>query len=195
VPVDPEIWLENPPRSSYPPSIAYHAAKLQDVDRADRLLRRLREAFAAERRRIDREDVLATLAGEVGLEVARFREDLESQRAREALETDLERTRRNQAGVLPSFAVGDNQEGPLLRGFQAFEAIADALDDHDPTLRRCSPSPLEAFVAAWGRVATREAEEVYDLSTDEALDRLRRLENDGDVRSVERGTGRLWETT
>jgi hypothetical protein len=186
--------LENPPRSSYPPSIAYHAAKLQDVDRADRLLRRLREAFAAERRRIDREDVLATLAGEVGLEVARFREDLESQRAREAFETDLERTRRNQAGVLPSFAVGDNQEGPLLRGFQAFEAIADALDDHDPP-HFGDARPARSKRSSPPGVATREAEEVYDLSTDEALDRLRRLENDGDVRSVERGTGRLWETT
>ncbi|MEY7849147.1 DsbA family protein [Natrarchaeobius sp. A-rgal3] len=193
MPVDADVWLEEPPNSSYPASIAYQAATFQDGELADDYLRRVREAFAAERRTIDRTDVLIELAEEVGLDVDRFETNLHGERARDAFREDMTRTRRNRANAFPSFRVENGDDGRLLRGFQSFDAIAQALEEVDPALERLEPPELLEFVERYGRVATREVDEVYELEHEEALERLRGLEAEGRVTSIERGSGIFWE--
>lgn len=92
MPVDPRLWLDAPPRSSYPASLAVKAAAEQGLDGA--YLRRAREGLAYERRTLDSPDALVTLARTVpGLDVARFRIDLGSNAIVEAFAADLERAR------------------------------------------------------------------------------------------------------
>ena len=43
MPIDGDIWLEDPLRSSYPPSIAFKAAQFQDEEKAIVFLRKMRE--------------------------------------------------------------------------------------------------------------------------------------------------------
>lgn len=43
MPIDGDVWLEDPLSSSYPPSIAFKAAQLQDYEKAISLLREMRE--------------------------------------------------------------------------------------------------------------------------------------------------------
>lgn len=193
MPVDAGIWHEDPPRSSYPPSIAYHAAKLVDEQLASEYLRRMREAFTAERRRIDDPDVLVELAREVGLDAGRFQAELDGDSARHAFHEDLKETRQRKAGVFPSFRVHHGDRSTLLRGFQPFGALAGALEEIAPAIDRSKPRPLSELFEHHGRVATREAEEVYALDRAEALERLAELEDSGRIRSVEAGTGRFWE--
>ena len=45
IPLDGDIWLEDPLPSSYPPSIAFKAAQMQDGDLAILFLRRIKEIF------------------------------------------------------------------------------------------------------------------------------------------------------
>lgn len=194
MPVDAGIWLEDPPTSSHPPSVAYEAARLVDAELADAYLRRLREAFAAERRRIDDAQVLLELASEVGLDVAAFQHELDGERARRMFREDLERTRRRKAGVFPSYRIHAGGDAALLRGFQRFEAIARRLEELAPALERREPRPLDAFVEEHGRVATREVEEVYGLDHREALDRIEALQARGELSSQKRGSGRFWVT-
>lgn len=195
MPVDAGIWREDPPRSSYPPSIAYKAAQLQDPALADAYLRRLREAFAAERRRIDDEEVLVELADEVGLDIDRFQTDLEGDRPREAFHEDLERSHRERGTVFPSYLASNGEDRRLLRGYQPFQAVAGALETLDPSLTRRDPRPLDDLVDGYGRVATREIEEIYEIDRDAALERLRELERAGHVTSTQLGSGILWEST
>jgi predicted DsbA family dithiol-disulfide isomerase len=92
MPVDPRLWLDAPPRSSYPASLAVKAAGEQGLDGA--YLRRAREGFAYERRSLDTPDALIDLARTVpGLDVERFRIDLDSAAILEAFGADLERAR------------------------------------------------------------------------------------------------------
>ena len=58
--------------STYPQNIAYKAAQIQDQVLANRYLRRIREASAAEAKLTNITEVLVELASEVGLDVARF---------------------------------------------------------------------------------------------------------------------------
>jgi hypothetical protein len=43
MPIDGDVWNEDPLHSSYPPAIAFKAAQLQDSHKADRFLRRIKE--------------------------------------------------------------------------------------------------------------------------------------------------------
>jgi predicted DsbA family dithiol-disulfide isomerase len=92
MPVDPRLWLEAPPRSSYPACLAVKAAAEQGMD--GQYLRRAREGFAYERLALDTPDALIALARTVpGLDVQRFRIDLSSNAIVEAFGADLERAR------------------------------------------------------------------------------------------------------
>ncbi|GAB3036457.1 DsbA family protein [Natronobiforma cellulositropha] len=195
MPVDANVWYENPPNSSYPASIAYKAAGFQEEALANRYLRRLREAFAAERRQIDQPEVLLELAEDVGLDVEQFETDLHSAQAREAFSQDMKRTRRNRATAFPSFVVENGDDRQLLRGFQSFDSIAQALERVDPSLEQREPPALVDFVDSHSRVATREVAELYELDREGALERLESLEADGQLTSRERGSGHFWKTT
>ena len=90
MPVDPRLWLDAAPRSSYPSCLAVKAAAEQGLDGA--FLRRAREGFAYERRSLDSAEPLVELARTVpGLDVERFRVDLSSHAILEAFGADLDR--------------------------------------------------------------------------------------------------------
>jgi predicted DsbA family dithiol-disulfide isomerase len=98
MPCDPRLWLDAPPRSSYPASLAVKAAAEQGREGA--YLRRAREGFAYERRSLDSPDALVALArGVPGLDVERFRVDLSSNAIVEAFGADLDRARSAAPGL------------------------------------------------------------------------------------------------
>src|SRR3712207_9352526 len=71
MPADPRMWLDAPPRSSYPACLAVKAAAEQGLDGP--YLRRAREAIACERRKVDNTEELTAIARDVpGLNVERF---------------------------------------------------------------------------------------------------------------------------
>ena len=92
MPVDPRVWLDAPPRSSYPACHAVKAAAEQGLDGP--YLRVVREGLMVERRSMDNADALTDAARRVpGLNVERFKIDLQSAAIAEAFAADLERTR------------------------------------------------------------------------------------------------------
>ncbi len=78
MPVDPRVWAGDPPRSSYPACIAFTAAAEQGPEAAERYLRALREGFMCHGRKLDGPEALVEEARRAGLDVRRFRIDLES---------------------------------------------------------------------------------------------------------------------
>jgi len=192
MPVDTSVWHTNPPRSSYPACIAYEAAEVQGTELAHQYLRRLREALAFDARNIGDREVLVDLAGEVGLDVERFRAALFGDRARAAFEEDRNYMREVGATTFPTFRVANDGTELLLRGSQSFDAVAEALERVTPELERREPRPLAAFVERHERIATREVAAVYQFGDDEARRRLQELAAEDKVERTERGTGSLW---
>src|SRR5438128_12696696 len=78
MPIDPLLWKEGPIRSTYPASMAVKAALEQADDGAYRYLRVLREGLLCFRRKLDTTEPLVEVAREAGLDVERFRIDLQS---------------------------------------------------------------------------------------------------------------------
>jgi predicted DsbA family dithiol-disulfide isomerase len=108
MPVDPRLWLDHPPRSSYPACQAVKAAAEQGLDGP--YLRVVREGLMARRQKLDTADTLVAAArGVAGMDVARFAVDLQSAAIVEAFGADLDRARAAALDgeprvALPSFA-------------------------------------------------------------------------------------------
>lgn len=88
MPIDGDIWLEDPLASSYPPSIAFKAAQVQGEERALTFLRRMREMVFLEKTNIAKWENISQAAVDVGLDTSRLKTDYETT-ARTRFEEDL----------------------------------------------------------------------------------------------------------
>lgn len=193
MPVDVSLWREDPPSSSYPACVAYEAATFQDRECAHAFLRRMREAGLAGGANLEREETLVDLAAEVGLDVDRFRADLDGERARAAFEADLEAADEHGACSFPTFLVEVEGTTELLRGYRPFPAFDKLFTEAGADLVAHEPREVAELVDAYGRIAPREVAEIRGVSSDAARARLDALVDAGDVRRVDAGTGFLYE--
>ncbi|MFC0262944.1 ClpXP adapter SpxH family protein [Fontibacter flavus] len=109
MPIDGDVWLENPLDSSYPPSIAFKAAQIQDNEKAISFLREIREMVFLQKRNIAKKEQLVEAAGKVGLNVAQFESDLEG-KAKELFLEDLKLAKEMGVRGFPSLFFSD-QDG------------------------------------------------------------------------------------
>ena len=108
--------------STYPQNIAYKAAQMQDQTLANKFLRRIREASAAEARQTNTTEVLLELASEAGLDIARFLDDFTHYgSAQRAFEQDLAATAKYGARGFPSFLVNYEEKEMVVRGYKRYE--------------------------------------------------------------------------
>lgn len=88
MPIDGDVWLEDPLKSSYPPSIAYKAAQLQDNEKAILFLREIREMVFLQKKNIAKWEHLEAAAKAVGLNVEQLKTDYDG-KAKELFNEDL----------------------------------------------------------------------------------------------------------
>lgn len=186
MPVDPRLWLEHPPLSTYPSCLGVKAAAQQGMDVA--FLRRAREGFMCERRRLCETEALVDLARTVpGLDVARFAIDLGSDAIIESFSVDLERTRATGGDRALPFAEVEGVAGlHEIGGLEAVVEEAGAEPAQEP------PCP-EAALRRFGRMATPEVAAVCELPGPLAAAELWRLAAQWKVRPQPSLSGELWE--
>jgi predicted DsbA family dithiol-disulfide isomerase len=187
MPFDPRLWAEGPIRSTYPACIAVKAAAEQGAEAEGRYLRALREGLMCFRRKLDAREALVEEARGAGLDLARFRIDLDSHAILEAFGADLE-ARRAHARELPFFVVGDE------------EIVCGPGDDLSAAVTQAGGRPageakpdVLAALGRFGRMASAEVEAVCDLPGPRANVELWRLAAEWRVRPVRVLTGMLWE--
>lgn len=197
MPVDPRLWLDHPPRSSYPACQAVKAAAEQGLDGP--YLRVVREGLMARRQKLDTADTLiATARAVTGMDVERFAVDLQSNAIVEAFGADLDRARA--AGLegeprvaLPSFAfrgedgadvwARDETSVAIVRA-AAVAAGASASDGGLPS--------AEDALRRFPTLATPEVAAICDLPGPRAPAELWRLAADFRARPERLLTGELW---
>jgi predicted DsbA family dithiol-disulfide isomerase len=185
MPLDPRIWTEGPIGSSYPACMAVKAAAEQGD--AYPYLRELREGLFCFRRKLDTTEALVEAARAAGLNVERFRVDLGSNAIVEAFGYDLEDFRGREL-ELPSMVIGDR----VVAGFEPYEAYLDAALAAGASPGGESP-PVVPALRRFGRMATREVEEVCGLRGPQASAELWKLALDWQVKPTRILTGDLWE--
>jgi len=192
MPIDPRLWSESPIRSSFPACMAVKAAAEQGPEAAERYLRAVREGLMCLRRRLDSAEPLAEVAREAGLDVARFRVDLDSNAIVEAFGADLDETR-SEGAALPFIRFdGDAGSARMAADAPYEDWRAAAIAAGAEACGEPRPDPLAAL-RRFGRLATVEVEAACDLSNQGAEKELWRLAGEGRVRPVRVLTGVLWE--
>ncbi len=88
MPIDGDVWLEDPLDSSYPPSIAFKAAQMQDNHKAELFMRALRELLFLQKKNITKWEHIASAALSAGLNVEQLKTDFEG-KAKILFEEDL----------------------------------------------------------------------------------------------------------
>lgn len=203
-PIDEELWLEleDPHFSTWPACIAIKAAFLQGEEVGERLLRRFRRAALTERRNISQREVQEALAQEVeGLDLARWRADLEDGRAERAFEVDLEECRRYGVTGFPTLlfryigrvATPGAQRPVLVVGHRSYETYRGILYRLAPTLVEHPPRDPLALLADYGPLTTRELAEIYGRSLEAQRAEMERLAQEGKVQRIPVPRGEFWQ--
>lgn len=159
--------------STYPQNIAYKAVQMEDQELADRFLRRVREATAAEAMQTNRQEVLIELASEVGVDLGQFLLHLEDGSAEAAFREDLSFTRKYSVRGFPSFLIRYGEKELLVRSFQdrpTFESLIKSItgDAVKPQALAQTPEAVMEFVLRYGRVAPVEIEVAFRFTRAEA---------------------------
>ena len=127
MPIDGDVWLEDPLDSSYPPSIAVKAAQLQDGAKALAFLRRIKEMVFLEKKNITREVHLQEAAVQSGLDASRLKADSEGL-AMTLFEEDLALGRALGVRGFPTIFFTDAEGNRfLVYGSQPYERYEQAL--------------------------------------------------------------------
>jgi predicted DsbA family dithiol-disulfide isomerase len=213
MPVDPRLWLDAPPASSYPACQAVKAAAEQGPQTAYRYLRTLREGIMFERRKLDHADALIDAAGRAGIDRARFELDLRSHAITEAFGADLDEVRNPPDEARDAGAIHRSRKGRERISFPSALFIGedgrrqgawggtsvDVEKLREATwsagaeqVNEGSLEPLDA-IRRFGRCATRELEVLAGRPRPVVEAELWALARDWKLRPVSALTGTVWE--
>lgn len=142
MPIDGDVWLEDPLPSSYPPSIAFKAAQMQDEAKAVAFLRGLRELLFLEKKNITRWEFVQQAALSGSLDTSRLRRDFEGE-AQQRFREDLALAQASGVRGFPTLIFRNGQNETVVIGgvkpYAAFEAAVTKLypqavkSDYDPS--------------------------------------------------------------
>ena len=194
MPIDAGVWTEDPLSSSFPPSIAFKAAQLQDGQKALLFLRRLREMIFLEKKNIMKWRFLEMAALEVGLDTVRFRRDYGCD-ARTAFERDLELARQFEVASFPTLIfTSATGKTVRLKGYQHYRdfeeavlelaphAVKEEINREPESLFRYFPTMVDEEFALLSNMVRKDARKV-----------LQDLSQRGYIEKVESQHGVLWK--
>lgn len=167
MPVHSQIWMENPPASSYLACMAVKCAGLQSTVAAEKYLRRLREAVMIDGKNIAVLSALMEVATGLAEEQARllnlalFKDDLQNGRGMEAFRSDLQEVQQHGINRFPTLVFRrKNHPSLIITGYRPYPILLEMLQrihpDIQPAYDHIDPS---AYARFWGVTTPRELEE------------------------------------
>ncbi|SDI26941.1 ClpXP adapter SpxH family protein [Alteribacillus bidgolensis] len=193
---DGDIWLENPIKSAYAPSIAMKAAEMQGRQLASVFFRRLREMLFLHKRNIADEKILIECARKVGLDMEEFQKDIHSHCAVKALQCDMKTTKEMEVERAPTFVFFNDrvEDGGLkVSGLYPYEVYVDILKEMLGEIPMPSRKmTLEEFLKRYEFVATKEVAVVFDWNERDANAQLKKLVLQRKIERVPVKYGTFW---
>lgn len=114
-------------RSSYPLCIAYKAAELCNLEKADAFLMRLRRATIVDSRQTTKTDELVRVAQMTGLDKEKFLTLFKDGSTKAAFEKDLQLTQSLGIHSLPTCLVQCGKKAALMNGMMGYEDFVSEL--------------------------------------------------------------------
>jgi putative protein-disulfide isomerase len=193
MPIDGRVWLDDPLASSYPPSIAFKAAEMQDPTKAVAFLRQVREMVFVQNKNIAKWEHLSEAARAVGLDPQQLQLDMAS-KASEAFEKDLALSRTHGIRGFPTLLFFNSQgEEKRAYGSQPYATLEQLLTSAaSQTLSRSAIPSDENLFRLYPTWTAKEWSVVKEISYEKAISELTRYTASGELQAITIETGTLW---
>jgi putative protein-disulfide isomerase len=193
MPIDGDVWLEDPLSSSYPPSIAFKAAQIQHPEKAIVFLRRIREMVFLEKKNITKIEHLVSAAEYAGLDINQFKADYEG-KAKTLFEEDLALAKSLGVRGFPTVFFTDRTKNQLkVYGTRPYNEFEAAIINLFPTASKNTvDTRADALFAKYPTLCTREFAELSNISIADAEKRLVELQKSGSVKGSTSKNGTIW---
>jgi predicted DsbA family dithiol-disulfide isomerase len=193
MPIDGDVWLEDPLSSSYPPSIAFKAAQMQDELKAINFLRRIREMLFIEKKNITKWEHLSLAASQTGLDVIKLKTDYETT-AKALFESDLALAKKLGVRGFPTlFFIDSNNNQQTLYGYNPYQKFEEAvLTSFPKAIKAEYNKSWTGLFYKYPSLTRREFSELSGLSKAESGALLDQLTNEGILIKTSTKNGSLW---
>lgn len=194
MPIDGDIWLEDPLNSSYPPSIAFKAAQMQDNEKAIVFLRKLREMVFLRKQNIANWEVIKLASVEAGLDADRLVTDSKVS-ARILFEEDLKMAREYGVRGFPTlFLTRDNGNTEIVYGSRPYDFFENALLKVFPEAAKVGYNQdLDSLMTLLGSLTAREYSELSGIPRKESEIVLDEFVSKGVLKKISTKNGSLWQ--
>lgn len=193
MPINGDLWKEDPLDSSYPPSIAFKAAQLQGNEQAERFLRKIKEMVLVEKKNITKWEHLAQAAADTNLDLIKFRADYKN-KANDLFQQDL--SMRHEWGVrgFPTIFFIDEEDNRFkVYGSKPYEMYEQALLKLAPGATKTeAPAFDENVLKEYGSITTKEFAVLNGTSFEESEIILNSFADEGKLKKITANTGHLW---
>ncbi|GAB1448472.1 protease adaptor protein SpxH [Bacteroidota bacterium] len=192
MPIDGNIWLEDPLWSSYPPSIAFKAVQMQSPEKAGSFLRIIREMVFLEKKNICKWEHLSAAASSLTLNVEQLKLDMESQ-AKAHFEQDLKLARTSGVRAFPTLFFGEGINASVLVGAKPYEQMKNLLLKQYPKLEAMPYSKeWDYLFTKFPSLTAREFAEISGKERKQAEDELQQLTSAGKLQEFKTRNGSIW---
>ena len=193
MPIDGDLWLEDPLSSSYPPSVAFKAAQLQDEEKALLFLREIKEMVFLQKKNITKWENLEAAAKKAGLNTEQFKNDFEG-KAQHLFDEDLNLARKMGVRGFPTlFFSNQAGETEIMYGVKSY-------NNYEEVLKKIAPSVVKfKYNQEWTSIFTKynsltalEFSELSGIARDEVNQFLNDLTDKGNLKKFTTKNGIMW---
>lgn len=193
MPIDGDLWLEDPLDSSYPPSIAFKAAQFQDQNKAQLFMREIREMVFLKKKNIAKWEHLETAAKKVGLNVEQLKTDFES-KAKEAFAEDLKLGKKLGVRGFPTiFFIDQSGNTETVYGTRPYAFYEMAILKLNPNATKSEYSKnWETLFSIYPSLTAKEYAELSGTPRNESEEILNDLSKNGKLQKATTKNGSIW---
>lgn len=193
MPIDGDVWLEDPLSSSYPPSIAFKAAQLQNDQKAIVFLRILREGVFLQKKNITKWEVIAEAATKAGLDPQQLKMDFDG-KASALFQEDLALAKKMGVRGFPSIFITDSTgRSEFVYGSKPYAAYEDGIRKIYPQLiKALYRKEWKDLFGHYPTLTTREFAELSEVPFSVAEIMLEKLAEDKVLTKLVTKNGPLW---
>src|SRR5690554_1419264 len=193
MPIDGDLWLEDPLDSSYPPSIAYKAAQMQSEEKANLFMREIREMVFLQKKNIAKWEHLETAAKVVGLHTKQLKTDFDT-KAKELFTEDLKLGRQLGVRGFPTmFFLDESGNQEMVYGARPYAFYEMAILKLNPNATKSEYSKTwEKLFAIYPTLTAKEFSELSGTPRIESENILNDLTNQGKLEKMTTKNGAIW---
>jgi len=193
MPIDGDLWREDPLDSSYPPSIAFKAIEMQSMEKSILYLRKIREMVFTKKMNINKWKHLFSAAKEVGCDLEQFKKDYDG-KAREIFYQDIEKAKLKGIKIFPTIIMSNDLGHSVnLKGYNTFEILEQELMKiYFKTKKKYYNQEGISLFEKQSSLTTKEFADLKNIGIDDAEAILHRFENNNKIKSHKTKNGVVW---